>query len=104
MSNLAEILQAYGFTKREHQLDIIRLLYLADCFDGNKFTNDLRDTDHPPAQIESALKVTVEAGVGDDGVKDLKKFKPELILDGLFLVHMRLQIFGRTKFIIGLFR
>lgn len=81
-SYLRKILFQYNFRLRQHQDDVVRLLYLANCFHPQTFIKDLNTTGHSLAQIERASQIARQ--FSDNELKNLENFNPDLILHKLF--------------------
>ncbi len=82
MSHLRKILSQYSFKLVQQQSDVIRLLYLANCFHPHVFLKDLNATGHSFAQLERASQIVRQ--ITEHGYTDLENFHPNLILDNLF--------------------
>src|SRR4051812_41711825 len=79
MSHLARIFDLYGYTK-EQQLYLIKLLYLADCFEPEKLKNDLKAAGFSASAQQHALDAQKFARGEPFQDKDSASLNAELLL------------------------
>lgn len=85
MCNLSNIFSVYGFKKTEQHLELVRLLYLANCFNLQIIEEDLNALACDKAAINAIQSLINSINVNPDPPKNLHTFPAEIILNKLIL-------------------